>query len=285
MNHKQKFINKIEKLYPNFWKNYELISDYKNNKTHILLKSKFGVFKTTALKLYKSTNFTIASVQDKKEYVINKLLDLNKNIDLKIVNVNNSDSIVEDKYGRYRIKTYDLLKGIRPTIASAIDKNQVFINKVKEIHGDKYYFDEFLSYIKKDNPVTLNCVKHGRFSITANNLLQGQGCVHCGNIRKGWGINKLRNKIFKTAYVYLLHCFNEKENFYKIGITVKHPLHRIKAIPYNTDIINYKKVSYKEALHLEKNLHTYHSKYLYKPLIKFGGYTECYTQLCLTKLL
>lgn len=59
-----------------------------------------------------------------------------------------------------------------------------FINRAKEIHGDKYDYSRTL-YIKTMDKVIIICPKHGEFKQLANSHLNGRGCPHCaGNLIK-----------------------------------------------------------------------------------------------------
>lgn len=53
-----------------------------------------------------------------------------------------------------------------------------FINKSREVHGDKYSYDK-VEYITTKNHVTVTCAIHGDFSISPNNHQNGKGCPGC----------------------------------------------------------------------------------------------------------
>ena len=60
-----------------------------------------------------------------------------------------------------------------------------FIEKAKEIHGDKYDYSK-AKYTKSCNKLIITCPAHGDFEQEANRHLQKSGCVKCGilyNIR------------------------------------------------------------------------------------------------------
>ena len=54
-----------------------------------------------------------------------------------------------------------------------------FINKAKEVHGDKYDYTP-TNYVNSRTKVEINCPKHGIFEIRANDHIQGRGCKKCG---------------------------------------------------------------------------------------------------------
>lgn len=54
-----------------------------------------------------------------------------------------------------------------------------FVEKAKQIHGDKYDYSES-QYITSHNKINIICSKHGLFSQTPNSHLSGIGCRLCG---------------------------------------------------------------------------------------------------------
>lgn len=55
----------------------------------------------------------------------------------------------------------------------------IFIAKLKSIHGDKYDYSKTI-YNGQRNPITFNCPIHGEITMNAGNHLQGHGCPKCG---------------------------------------------------------------------------------------------------------
>jgi uncharacterized protein with PIN domain len=53
-----------------------------------------------------------------------------------------------------------------------------FINKAKEIHGDKYDYSK-VNYVNNRIPVTITCSEHGDFQQAPGNHMLGQGCNRC----------------------------------------------------------------------------------------------------------
>jgi very-short-patch-repair endonuclease/predicted nucleic-acid-binding Zn-ribbon protein len=71
-----------------------------------------------------------------------------------------------------------------------------FINKVKEVHGNKYDFSK-TNYSKALNKVVVTCPNHGDFLVRADHLLRGQGCPKCAQENTGKA-NKLTRDEFIT---------------------------------------------------------------------------------------
>lgn len=69
---------------------------------------------------------------------------------------------------------------------------ETFIQKAKEIHGDKYDYSK-VNYINKRSKVIIICPEHGEFEQCANNHLRGQGCPECGKIKAQNRIGDFKN--------------------------------------------------------------------------------------------
>ena len=54
-----------------------------------------------------------------------------------------------------------------------------FIQKAKNVHGDKYDYSKSL-YTGADNKLEITCMKHGKFEQTPHNHLKGTNCPSCG---------------------------------------------------------------------------------------------------------
>lgn len=73
-----------------------------------------------------------------------------------------------------------------------------FINKSKEIHGDKYNYSKVNYKSGKDNVVII-CLKHGEFTQRASSHLEGRGCNICVIENRR---NKLDEFIIKAKEVH-----------------------------------------------------------------------------------
>ena len=58
---------------------------------------------------------------------------------------------------------------------------QLFIEKAKEMHGDKYDYSK-VEYINAKTNVIIICKEHGECMQTPNNHLTGYGCKKCGRV-------------------------------------------------------------------------------------------------------
>jgi len=60
------------------------------------------------------------------------------------------------------------------------NKNQIFINKSKKIHGDKYDYSK-VQYVNAKTKITIICKEHGEFCQTPSNHLSKYNCQKCSN--------------------------------------------------------------------------------------------------------
>ena len=136
------------------------------------------------------------------------------------------------------------------------------------------------------NLLNVICNKHGEvFEIEAQSHLDGKGCPECdkSNIRfsKTSFIEVCKTKDHDPI-LYVIFCYNDTEQFYKIGITsnsVKYRFSSKVAMPYDYKII-------REVIHLPEHIYTL-EKYLHReyknsrftPSISFAGQTECFNNI------
>lgn len=211
-------------------------------------------------------------VPNKKEY---KIIGIYTNARAKI--------LIENRYGNCLVTPSSLLNGSVPTISTAINKTEYFINQAKEIHGEKYDYSKFL-YEKSQSNSIIICKNHGDFKQLPHNHLLGVGCPQCGF--KG-GYRKtdfIKNSKNKECIFYILKLFNENEKFYKIGITSRSTKLRYntkKLMPYNYEVI--KEIKSADAGYiwdLENQSKKILKNYKYTPFIYFQGCTtECFSNV------
>jgi very-short-patch-repair endonuclease len=94
-------------------------------------------------------------------------------------------------HGDFRTKPYNHLNGSgcmlcgREKTTKARRLNQKdFLQRIKEIHGDTYIFDN-AEYVNSRTKVSLICRKHGLIKMSPRELLQGSGCRKCLNKTEG----------------------------------------------------------------------------------------------------
>lgn len=98
-----------------------------------------------------------------------------------------------------------------------------FLHRAKEIHGDKYNYENSI-YTGYKNRIDITCNKHGVFNQTASSHLSGDGCRNCyTESRKTWSEEQedflkknfgkrgfkssvIAEKLGKTQHAVLLHA-------------------------------------------------------------------------------
>lgn len=92
--------------------------------------------------------------------------------------------------------------------------NCSFIQKAREIHGDKYDYSK-VEYKNNYSKVTINCPEHGDFEQKVTSHISGHGCAECVGLRKNTNesfiekskkVHGYRYSYSKVSYV----CSQEK---------------------------------------------------------------------------
>lgn len=184
--------------------------------------------------------------------------------------------VVEDKDGiRYCSLAQTFLKS-KPSIKSAIDKNIAFSIKANKIHNYKYNYSK-VNYKRSDSNVTIICPIHGEFMQTYNShIICKNGCPKCSksSLNKSW----IDYSSDKECTLYLIYCYNNDENFIKMGITSNSIKERFrKDMPYSYEIIYEISGNSKYIWDLEKLFHKELSEFQYIPKLNFGGKLECFS--------
>lgn len=167
------------------------------------------------------------------------------------------------------------------------------LKRFRETHGDRYCYVK-VKYTSSRDKVTITCLIHGDFEQEAYAHYAGQGCPKCGRKRikdsakenpSGWSVSNWnksakKSKWFDSFKVYIIRCWNDEEEFYKIGrtfLTTKRRFRNVAAMPYNYSII--KEFVFDDhilAFNKEIELKALHKKFKYKPKIRFNGMNECF---------
>ena len=176
----------------------------------------------------------------------------------------------------------------KKTSERLLDTTENFIKKSKLKYGDKYDYSNTVYGKNAHEKVIITCKKHGDFKIAPANHLSktdGGGCQKCSFPKQERWTKRAWKEICegKIAKLYIIKCWNENEEFYKIGITAKKEIKGRfsgKDMPYKYEVL--KLIESKDCIYiwnLEKELHRKNKEFKYKPLIKFGGWTECFSKI------
>lgn len=302
----EKFIQDAENLY---WDDYEYdLVEYVNNKTPVKIKCKIhGVFerrpdfylkgdacRTCLKKQTKSSDKEIFIEEaikvygDKDDYTATHIISAREKIKIRCTKHNHTF--------QKSIQTY--LSGYGCPKCSAENYTKIrtkttkeFVHQAKEIHGDNCDYTETV-LIDCKTKVTIKCNKHDLyFNILPTNHLSGGRCRKClsenlskalkgkegtcGYSRSGY-VKQAGNR---EAYVYLIKCWNENEEFYKIGKTFLEINKRFTKsnLCYKFEKINFHNGEAGYIYDLENELHRKYREFKYSPIQWFAGYTECYS--------
>ncbi len=178
-------------------------------------------------------------------------------------------------------------KKIECTLITAVDKTAFFIAESIRLTGEKYNH-QYVIYNGNKDPVLLECNDCGYiFERSPNDHLgKTPDCMRCSLLKKHFkGFSKrsfidvCKKNNNGLGILYILRCWNENEEFYKIGITSRSigiRFQYIHQLPYKYEVVQ--EILHKAEIvwNLEKTLHKLYKKYDYKPLQNFGGKTECF---------
>ena len=288
----------------------QLEDDYLSSNQILNIQDRYGLIKISVKNLYRGSKPNINSAINKTEYFINKSLDKHGNKFL-YDKINYIDFKTDVLIGCNICKTYFYQKPTNhlkncgnnfcPTCPNSLIKEKVikpkskvdrlsrrkttddFVKKAKLKHNLLYDYSES-RYIKKDVKLKIRCIKHNHiFEQTPNSHLRGSGCPICGKENSGWNRSNFKEKCIKHnngfGILYVIRCFNDNEEFYKIGRTsqsIKKRFNNKNYLPYKYEIIQ-EIIDYPEVIfNLENSLHRLYKNYSYIPNINFKGKTECY---------
>lgn len=89
------------------------------------------------------------------------------------------------KHGLFKQRVCDHIKGQNCPECGKLEminklshNNEIFINKAKKVHGDKYDYS-LVDYKNAYTYVLIKCKLHGEFKQKPSNHLNKQGCPHC----------------------------------------------------------------------------------------------------------
>lgn len=190
---------------------------------------------------------------------------------------------VKDHLGiEYNVISSSLLSGCKPTIMSAVDKEDCFIKRANFEHKNKYDYS-LLKYKNSSTKVIIICPEHGIFKQTPNQHINRKcGCSKCvirpGGYNRSTWLKAGETSNYKINFkLYLVKIYNDNECFYKIGRTFRSLEKRFNGkIPYKWESIVEIIGEGDFIFNLEYKLHRKFKHLKYKPNIEFKGSTECF---------
>ncbi len=229
--------------------------------------------------------FTLQEFIDKANSIHNFLYDYSK---VEYKNYETKVTIICKIHGEFLVSPHHHIGSktgcqkcgrIRTASSHLYSLNQ-FLEKAKEVHGNRYSYENVV-YKHNETKVSILCDIHGTFKQTPHSHLAGQGCPKCnrgGVWRRTLWVNRC-NKRACTPLVYIIRCFNDNEEFIKIGRTkntIKFRFRCSSIIPYSYEILKEIKGSPDFVFNKEVELHRKYKTFKYTPKINFAGSTECF---------
>lgn len=225
-----------------------------------------------------------------KSFIIKAKLKHNDLYDYSKVIYKNTDEkvkIICKIHGEFNQTPHSHLSGRKcPNCSISLKKDiNYFIEEAHKLHGKRYDYS-VSSYIDSGTKVTIKCEIHGFFKQLPNSHLGGQGCPICANLNKGYTKSSFKNRCLINSQgigtLYIIRCFNDSEEFYKIGITsntVKHRFSSSRSLPYHYDIVREIKNCPIVIYDTENEILRKFIDDKYEPLIDFAGQTECFSKV------
>ena len=277
----------------------ELITEKKfsiNNRTHYRVQCKtHGLCYLQRVDNYttgqlgcpigKKTKQSEAQTKDKKHYVSQFRKIHGDKYDYSLVESNGSRSkikVICPEHGVFEVRTSHHICGNGCSVCAGNQRKttEQFIKEANKIHNNKYGYTK-TNYVAGNKKVIITCPLHGDFSQQAMTHTNGSGCPKCFKRAGAKLIDFIEccKKNNGYGFLYIIRCWNDKEEFYKIGITSVSIKSRFKSkskLPYQYEIIHNIKDKAENVYNAEKFLHKLFKNYAYQPYLIFKGYTECF---------
>lgn len=220
----------------------------------------------------------------RQEYFIFRLKQIQPDLELVSEYKNfTSKVLVKNKYGICLSFASRLLDGAVPSIRSAINKEQYFINQAREIHGDFYDYSTLVYPKKYRDKLQIACPIHGVFEQLPSHHLAGQGCKKCNDINLigGWYSNP--DNYNKPCTMYILRFNGNNEVFLKFGVAIDlvRRLDKLRTDSknlYDIQLVKQVNSNVKYCYELEQRFKKkiWRKRRTYIPKIEFGGMWECF---------
>jgi len=172
-----------------------------------------------------------------------------------------------------------------PKCAGNCNLNTIeIIKQFKATHGERYDYSKVV-YKGIFYKVEIICTEHGSFFQVAKTHRSGSGCPKCAitiDHTKESYINLCRTYANGESYLYVIKCFDENEEFYKIGISYYGAKLRFNSkgkMPYEFEILSEIKSEVGLIWDLEKKIHKILRQFRITPSKSFHGATECFYKI------
>lgn len=277
-------------------RNYEVIEQYTKGENRIKTKDKYGICSVIAESLLAGYSPSIQSALDKNLYFINKAKEVHSDkydyhlseyikdrIKVKII------CSIHGFFEQTPLNHIHNKQGCPKCGAKNVNQSRMiplidFFKKANEVHNNKYDYSKS-NYVNISTKILIICPIHGEFKQQPfGHINDKHGCPKCGNENNGWRRSLFAKRMKDFSIFYIINCYNDTENFYKIGITNSSTKLRYSGksrMPYQYNII--KEIKSKNSIKiwdLEIDIKKSLTNYKYNPLLKFKGcVTECFSDI------
>ena len=213
----------------------KVVSKFKGLNFPVLVEDKYGILSIPKAGALFRGKPTIKTALNKTEYFMGMLRIEYPEIAKLVTPASEYETmkkkmLFNTRYGLVSVNPDNLIHGHVPTIRAAVNRKEYFKNQLLFLYDNKYDFI-IDSTDRHKGRVTLICPIHGKQSIDSDAIFLGRGCPLCN---KFWE---------KSDTFYLVRLSNEKESFYKLGIsyiTDKGEIRRFreyKTLVYDIEVI------------------------------------------------
>ena len=187
----KEFIQKARQIHGSRY-DYSKVNYINNHTKIIIICKKHGEFLQTPNNHLSRNNCPKCKYNNArltKQEFINKANKVHNNkynySKTKIINFITSIIIICKKHGEFLQTPGKHLHGRGCFVCGKLEKiiTQKFVNKAKNVHGNKYDYSK-VNYINSKTKIIIICKKHGEFLQTPSSHLSGQNCRSCDNDRK-----------------------------------------------------------------------------------------------------
>lgn len=167
--------------------------------------------------------------------------------------------------------------GLAKTTKATTKDTATFIKQARAIHGDKFDYS-LVEYVNNQTPVTIICPDHGPFEQKPSNHMQGKGCLACA--RRTSQLPWIERAAGKEVLLYFVRFYSEREEFFKIGVTLKSINRRYSGglEGYQYEVLAVHKSTNAAAVYdWEQSIIETFVHLRYRPKIFFAGASECFS--------
>lgn len=296
---KEEFINRSNKIH-NFKFDYSLVHDFKRlNEQLSIICPKHGEYKQNGQSHMRGSDCEKCSYEKRgvdysisKEEMLKRFEEFNNGLVYDLSTYKNRNSIISyycEIHGHIKQKADKHLRGKQCSKCAKrkswnTGNTEKFIEKAKEIHGDKYDYSK-VDYKNNRTKVEIICKHHGSFFQNPNTHIEGGGgCQTCAKImssyRKDLTDGEIETSKEMKCLLYVMEFSNDNETFWKLGISSNYKKRKkdlLKQGCYEIKDVYVLIWNVFDCVSLEQYMLNKYKKYKYKPLNYFQGHTECFS--------